>query len=309
MKLDCSILALLLSAVQVSGASGAWTNAATEFKLLSQVPAAQVSPIPASAAVARGVLRLSTVHVTYSGISATWAQRMARVLTEARSNAQSEFGFNMPETISLTVTVATNLQYELFDDMRDQVTYHLHSEADLANFEDLHWYFLYGLSHEVAHLAMYRTLDPRLGKPWLNWDAQEAWAHYFGGRLADMSYAQCAPEFWPGRQLESKQALQAEREPARNFFPLSERQLGEYWRALANIVGDRGIEPLLESWSKADINPRHPAVAVSRTFTGHPKAQELQGWWLKAAPLMLTQPGKGPFPPTRGQKPSSGPAT
>ncbi len=39
----------------------------------------------------------------------------------------------MPDKLWLTVTVAPNGQYELFNDMREQLTYNLRSEeADLA---------------------------------------------------------------------------------------------------------------------------------------------------------------------------------
>ncbi len=293
-----------LAAAQVGALGEAPTNAGSEFKLLSAIPAAQVSPVPASKPQAPGVLRLPTVQVSYSGISASWAHRMGRVLTEARAHAQQEFGFNMPDIIRLTVTVDSNGQYQLFNDSRDQLTYYLRSEGDLAGFEIYQWYFLYGMCHEVAHLAMYRAFNPRLGNAWLNWDAQEAWAHYLAERRADMSYAQCISELWPGRRREGEQTLRADRQSAQSFFPLGERQLAEHWRALDEIVGDPGLKPLLEKWSQAKIDPQRPANAVSRTFTDHPKAEQLKRWWLKAAPLMLTGPGKSPLPSTA--RPNSG---
>jgi hypothetical protein len=300
-------VALWFSAVQVSAAGNASTNAAGEFRLLSQVPDARASLLPLLTPAAHGVLRLPNVLVTYSGISSNWAHRLARVLAEARSNAQRQFGFDMPDVISLTVTVAPNREYKLYNDTRDHVTYDLRSPADLAGFELQHWYFLYGMSHEVAHLAMYRTFNPRLWNGWLNWDGQEAWAHYLAERLTDMSYPRCASEFWSGEHFEGEQTLEAERESAQNLFPLSERQLARHWRDLADIVGDLGIEPLFETWNKANIDLANPADAVSRTFNGHPEAEQLRRWWLKAAPLMLTQPGKSLFPPVGGQNPASGP--
>ena len=294
-----------LASVQESAGDEASTNAASAFKLLSVTPAAQVTSVPASGAEARGVLRLPTVQVAYSGISASWAHRMGRVLSEARSHAQREFGFNMPDMIRLAVTTGSD-RYELFNDTREQLTYHLRSESDLAGFEWHHWYFLYGMSHEVAHLSMYRSFDRCVTNGWLNWDAQEAWAHYLGARLADLSYAQCVSEFWPGLRLEGEQTLKADRESAQSSFPVSERALADQWRSLADIVGDRGFEPLFVLWNQVTIGPQHSAVAVSRTFTDYPQAERLQGWWLKAAPLMLTQPGKSPFPPTGGPNSASG---
>jgi len=299
-------LAFWLGAARIFATETASTNGVPEFRLLSQVPPAQASRVPAPAATSRGVLRIPTVHVTYSGISPSWASRMARVLAEARANAQRHFGFNMPDVIKLTVTVAPAGEYKLFNDMRDQVTYHLRSEADLEGFDHQHWYFLYGMSHEVAHLAMYRTFSPRLENGWLNWDGQEAWAHYLAGRLTDMSYAQSVCEFWPGKRLEAKQSLEAERESAQPLFPLGERQLAEHWRALADLVGDRGLQPLFERWNKVRLGPEDPAHAVSRAFNGYQKAEQLQHWWHQAAPLMLTQPGKSPFPPTDGENPAPG---
>lgn len=298
-------LAFALAGVQVSAASEVLTNVPPGFKLLSSTPAGQVSPAPSSGAETGNVLHLPTVQVTYSGISATWARRMGRVLAEARSHAQREFGFDMPDIIRLTVTVGSN-GYELFNDTRDQLTYHLRSEGDLAGFDFNHWYFLYGMCHEVAHLAMYRTFNPRLGNGWLNWDGQEAWAHYLADRLADLSYSQCVSEFWPGRRPEAELPLKADRQSAQNFFPLGERQLAEHWRALADIVGDRGLEPLFETWNKAKLEPQHAADAVAQTFIGHPKGESLRRWWLKAAPLMLTAPGKSAFPPAGVPNLSSG---
>ncbi len=290
-------LGFALAAASALAAGEASTNAPAQFKLLSLMPPAQVTPVPVSGAATGSVLHLPTVQVTYSGISPPWAHRMGRVLTEARSHAQRHFGFDMPDVIRLTVTIGSN-RYELFNDTRDLLTYHLRSETDLAGFEFQHWYFFYGMCHEVAHLAMYRTFNPRLGNGWLNWDGQEAWAHYLAERLADMCYSQCVCEFWPGRHPEGDLALKADRQSAQNFFPLSERRLAEHWRALVDIVGDHGIEPLFEKWSRAEIDPSHAADAVARTFSAHPKAESLRRWWLKAAPMMLTRPGKSPFPPT-----------
>ena len=268
--------------------------ATSGFKLLSQPPGTNSNPTSSSVTSSQ-ILQLPTVRVTYSGISATWARRLARVLAVARASAKEHFGFDMPDEISLSVTVAAGREYKLYNDMRDQVTYNLRSEADLAGFESQHWYFLYGMSHEVAHLAMYRSFNPRFKRGWLNWDAQEAWAHYLAGRLVELSYIRCVSEFWPGHAL--NQLFDPERESAQQLFPSNERQLAEHWRALADIVADRGIQPLFEQWSKVDADPAHASNAVLRTFIGHAKAEQLNLWWLKAAPLMLTQPGKSVFPP------------
>lgn len=275
------------------------TNAAPQFTLLSLTPSAQASPALASGAEAPDVVRLPGVQVTYSGISETWARRMGRVLAEARVHALREFRFDMPNTIRLTITVDSNRQYTLYNDTRDQLTYRLHSTGDLAGFEVGHWYFIYGLCHEVAHLAMARAFTGPTPNTWLNWEGQEAWARYIGERLADLSYTRCVSEFWPGPRPAGEQVLKADRQSTQHFSPLRETQIADQWRALTDIVGDRGLEPLLETWHEVKIDPQRPADAVSRTFIGHRKAEQLQGWWRKAAPLMLTGPGKSPLFPAK----------
>ncbi len=242
-----------------------------------------------SDSIRTGRLRVHAVEVVYSGISAESARAIGQVLDVARANAVRHFGFDMPELITIRVTAAADRSFELYNDTRSTLTYNLRSEADLAGLGQGNWYMLYGLCHEVGHLAMYRLLP--LGRTsWLKWEGQESWARYSGSRLADLGYAECASFAGGALPGATEQRMKREREMAENsLLPRDERQLADLWDELADIIGDQGIAPLFSTWNRLNVDAAHPVASVAAELGKEREADRLTAWWAKAGPRFTAE--------------------
>lgn len=109
---------------------------------------------------ATGADQVDIPHVTV-----TWCtpERQARALAETLSAARKiyaeELGFDMPETLKLSVTCGAPTN--LFNDSQDTIYLSLQSLQALAPPAKSGVFNLYGMCHELGHIAMYRALKDR----------------------------------------------------------------------------------------------------------------------------------------------------
>src|SRR5512145_2642715 len=106
-------------------------------------------------------VKLEGATVAYSGVEAEQANAIARVVAAAREVAKDKFSFDMPQTVHVTVRVERDGHTRLFNDGQDRLFLTLKSAADLRPPGESGVFVLYGLCHEVAHLAMYRPVKDR----------------------------------------------------------------------------------------------------------------------------------------------------
>jgi hypothetical protein len=164
------------------------------MRLLGFIVACLMAP---SACVAvEEVYRIDNVVVTYDGIEQQYVQAIARVAKAARGVAVQQFGFDMPETIKINATQDAKQPVRLFNDGQDRLYLAVRTAKDLRKPSESGVFHIYGICHEIGHLAMYRVIRDH---SWLTSAAAEGWAHYVGSRTVDSVYALEKEDLWPDR--------------------------------------------------------------------------------------------------------------
>ena len=125
------------------------------MKPLHFILAILAAALPASAAES---LKSQYVTLTYTGVTDAHAQAIADTLSAARQVYVADFGFDMPETVHVTVMCDKGQPTRLYTDGQDRVFLHLPSADKLLRPARSGVFNLYGICHELGHVAMYRTL-------------------------------------------------------------------------------------------------------------------------------------------------------
>jgi hypothetical protein len=139
----------------------------------------------AAAAAAGSELTASHVRLNYSGISDAQARSIAEVSSAARDIYAREFAADMPDALVCTIRCGPGNEMHLFNDGKDSLSLSMPSAQKVAPPQQSGAFVLYGVCHELGHLAMYRTLKDR---DWLTGAGAEGWAHYAGSVVVDLLY-------------------------------------------------------------------------------------------------------------------------
>lgn len=238
------------------------------------------------------VWRGDNVVVRYDGIDEPYAKAIARTVQLARAAAVEQFGFDMPKTVFVSVRVDPRGRVRLFNDGQDRFSLTVRGRRDLRKPAVSGVFHLYGLCHEVAHLAMYRPIRDH---SWMTVAAAEGWAHYLGSRLVDAVYAKAGKDLWPDaydyladgmRRLKAQLAGASQSKVVRG---------AGLWRELAALIGDKKLAPLLKAWGELKIDPADPAAALRKALLAVHKDLRLAAWWNKAEPLLVVRRPKSGF--------------
>jgi len=230
------------------------------------------------------------VIVSYAGIDKSYAKAIARIVETARATAIEQFGFNMPATIRVVVTVAPQKKRRLCNDGRDVISFTIRSEKDLLKPEVSGLLHVYGMCHEVGHLAMYRLTPPT----WMSPDGAEGWAHYLGARLVDVVYAKEGADLWPdhydyeveGAKRSEDLVIAAADESDDDNGGITKGAAA--WKQLADIVGDKGIAPIFLAWRRAKYDPANPAPGLGRALgISTRRNQRVVAWWRNAKDILI----------------------
>jgi len=213
--------------------------------------------------------------VKYSGISDSYAKALGRVAEVARGAAIEQFGFDMPETISIEVAIGAKTR--LFTDGAGFMSLTVRSQADLRKPSASGVFNIYGVCHEIGHMAMYRMIPERL---WMTSDAGEGWACYLGARLVDIVRDREGVDLWPDRYDYRVDGTARLKGQIAKTDPIS--KAAAVWMELVNIVGDKGIAPILAAWGKASVDLEDPGAALRQALLATNSEPRLAGWWRKA---------------------------
>ncbi len=233
------------------------------------------------------------MRVSYDGIDERHARAIARVVEAARAIAAVKYGFEIPETIYVDVSTKADRPVRLFNDGVDRFSLSLRSQADLRKPAVSGAYHLYGLCHEVGHLAMYRPIKDHA---WLSTAGAEGWAHYLGSVLVDEVHARDGIELWPDaydyradgtRRLDEQLAR-----PNASDVVVGAR----LWRELATAVGPEKLPALFAAWGRVKINPADPVAALRSELTKLIPDANLADWWKDAAPILFVSREASRFP-------------
>src|SRR4051812_23464200 len=139
------------------------------------------------------VVEAPNAQVKYEGIDEKQAKAIAQTISAARKVYVDEFGFDMPETIVATVSAKAGQPTRLYNDGLDRLNLSIPNAALLDRPQKSGVFHLYGMCHELGHLAMYRLLKDH---DWLTGAAAEGWAHYAGSVVVDRVYAAEGEKLW-----------------------------------------------------------------------------------------------------------------
>lgn len=141
-------------------------------------------------------IKKSGVIVKVTGIDRAYGEAFASILSEARNNYEEVFGLPMPDTVILEVKkeVRGLGRPELYTDGKSTIFLVIESEQHLATPFNKGPYNIYGMCHELGHIAMYHKMGNTIG---LHEAVAEGWAHYAGSVIEDTVARLLGDNIWP----------------------------------------------------------------------------------------------------------------
>ena len=231
-------------------------------------------------------LSVPGAKVSYERLSGEQAKSLAETVAAARVIYANDFDFDMPQTVTMTVACGPGNPTRLFNDGRDRINLSIASSEALARPAKSGVFHLYGLCHELGHVAMYRVLKDR---DWLNVAGAEGWAHYAGSIVVDKVWAAKGEKlWWDAYDYRADGTARFEKQLAAADASDIDRAAGK-WRELDAIIGPREFVKLFAAWQGAEVDPSAATKKLLPVLlaTFPEKKEELEKWWDGAAPLLV----------------------
>ncbi len=224
------------------------------------------------------------VVVTSTGISGPYAAAIGRTVGTARAAALA-LGYDMPATIHVRVACGPEQQTRLFNDGQDRFSLSIGSENDLRKPAVTGIFHLYGLCHEVGHLAQYR---PVTNHDWMTTAAAEGWAHYLGSLLVDAVYAKDGATLWPDAYDYRVDGMARLKRQLAGRNPSDTAKGAGLWMELVEALDHKAVAALFKAWGQTRVNPSDPGPALGNMvrLAGQGKPQ-VAAWWKKAEPVLV----------------------
>ncbi|MCG3130862.1 MAG: hypothetical protein FLDDKLPJ_01635 [Phycisphaerae bacterium] len=226
------------------------------------------------------------VRVEYRGLSSSQAQAIADTLSAAWTVYRDEFGFDMPGTVHVDAAIDRQASSRLYTDGNDRVYLTLPDASKLNRPEVSGVYHVYGLCHELGHVAMYRVLKKR---DWMTTAAAEGWAHFAGSAVVDRVYALKGEKLWCDPYDYRKDGTARLDAQLASGDADDVTRGAELWRDAESVVGMKGFPALFAAWNTARVDLADPAPDLSasgaRAFPGN--AAGFEAWWTNAARLFV----------------------
>lgn len=237
-------------------------------------------------AFAANVVTAPHVRLECEGIPPEPADAVTATIVAARAIYTQDFRFDMPQTVFASVKCGPDQRTRLFTDGKDSLFLTLSSPDKLARPARSGCFNLYGMCHELGHMAMYRTLKDR---DWMTSAAAEGWAHYAGSVVVDRVFAAKGESLWHDPyDYRRDGTARLERQLAMKKPSPTARGAGQ-WQKLETIIGPAGFARLFAAWQAAGIDAARPSDALLDEATKlYPeKKQALNNWWQSADPLFV----------------------
>ena len=115
-----------------------------KMKRLSVILAILIcSPLPGG----EQIYRTDHAEATHENVPLEYAEAICRTATAARKVAVDQFGFDMPETIVISIRCGHREKVRLFNDGHDRFYLTIRSEDDLHKPSDSGIFHIYGVSY------------------------------------------------------------------------------------------------------------------------------------------------------------------
>lgn len=231
-------------------------------------------------------LTIPHVRITYEGADAKWAKAIAETIAAARTAYLEDFGFDMPDTVHGEVTVKAGTATRLYTDGNDRLYLSVPTVDKLARPAKSGTFNLYGMCHELGHMAMYRTIKDR---DWMSGAAAEGWAHYAGSVVTDRVFEMKGESLWPDRydyRADGTARLEKQLEAE---SPDDTTKAAGQWQALDKIIGRKSLAKLFTAWQDAEIDSAKAADSLLPAAVKllPDKKAPLTAWWKTAGPLFV----------------------
>jgi hypothetical protein len=249
----------------------------------------------ASCAARAEVTTAPHVTVNHTGLEPAAAQAIAKTLSAARAVYVEQFGFDMPDNIIATVTISPKEATRLYTDGNDRVYLSLPDPSKLARPQTSGVFNLYGMCHELGHMAMYRTLKDH---DWLSTAGAEGFAHYTGSVVVDAVYEKEGEKLWhDAYDYRADGTARLKRQLSAAKPGEIDRGAGE-WQALEGIISRKAFPAAFAAWQAARIDPaRADTALVPELIKLHSEKKDaLTSWWKSAAPILVEKTGASSFP-------------
>jgi hypothetical protein len=228
--------------------------------------------------------RLDHVVVTYEGIAHPYAEAIARTISTAREVCASEYNFDMPETIRVKVTLTPRQRPRLFNDGVDTFSLSVRSEDDLQKPASSGTFHLYGLCHEVAHLAMYRPIRDH---SWMTSAAAEGWAHCLGSHLVDKVYAREGEKLWPDTYDYREDGWKRLQAQLKEKAPSDTVRAAGIWSDFVAIAGKKRMADVFAAWGKLTVSRANPGPQLRESLVGVLSEPAAASWWQRSEAVLI----------------------
>jgi hypothetical protein len=225
------------------------------------------------------------VKVTFCPVDSAHARALGETMAAARE-VYVDLGFNMPETVNLSITCGEGVSANLFNDGQNQLYLSIPSLDALAPPAKSGLFNLYGMCHELGHIAMYRTLKNR---DWMTEAAAEGWAHYIGSVVVDRVFAAKGESLWPDPYDYRQDGTARLEKQVASKSPDDTTVAAAQWQKLGAIIGLRGFAQLFAAWESAGVDPVRPSEVLAATLAKLQPNNEaaLNEWWQTAVPVLV----------------------
>ncbi|NLX21767.1 MAG: hypothetical protein GXY55_08875 [Phycisphaerae bacterium] len=251
-----------------------------------RLPLATATTLLAAGFAHAAVTTIPHAEVTCEGADAKWAKAMAETMAAARIVYLDEFACDMPDTVHGRLSVKAGESTRLYTDGRDHLFLSLPSESKLAAPAKSGVFNLYGMCHELGHMAMYRVLRDR---DWMTGDAAEGWAHYAGSVVIDRVFDLKGDSLWPDPYDYRADGTARLTKQLASASPDGVTVAAGQWQKLGEIVGRKGYAKLFIAWQAIEVDLTKPAesllASAVRIFPDH--KEPLTQWWTQAAKLFV----------------------
>jgi hypothetical protein len=235
---------------------------------------------------AKQIYKTNHCVVTYENIPMEYAKAICQTAVTARQVAIDRFSFDMPDTIKISVACGIQEKRRLYTDGIDRFYLAVKSEKDLLRPDKTGVYQIYGICHEIGHLAMNRAIKDHR---WLTEAGSEGWAHYIGSRLVDNVYHLEKDKLWPDAYDYSSDGMKRLKRQLISDNTSETVKSAGLWLELARVIGDDHLMDVLTTWSKVTIDQNDPAVALKQSLLKVNDDTRVSKWWDKAELLLVTK--------------------
>jgi hypothetical protein len=213
-----------------------------------------------------------------------------RALAETVASARDvyvDLGYDMPETVNLSITCGGD-SANLFTDGNDQLFLSIPSIDSLAPPAKSGVFNIYGMCHELGHIAMYRILEDR---DWMTVAAAEGWAHYVGSVVVDRVFAAKGVSLWPEQYDYLQDGTARLQRDIASKSPSDVADAAAQWQTLGSIIDPRSFVPLFKAWQSSAIASARPwDILLPVLQKLHPRSEvALNDWWKGAAPILVVR--------------------